>query len=220
LPQEKSQPVFPRLRHRTFTNLTCSHFHAETTWRAVADPTYPTGSAPPAAAPPLTPEQEATRRKRKRTSAKGAEVELLAIKLLEAAGYTVHRCVRTGIKRGPIYISQSNDVFGCIDLVAKKKGERTRWLQVTAHSGVGKKRQEILEVPWDPLYDSVEIWRWVGGRTRKSKVTGEPLARQYFQVYHLDEGFELRPDRRVPVGPGSDTLAHDPDNRALWEVEA
>ncbi|MES2154743.1 MAG: hypothetical protein V4510_06360 [bacterium] len=174
-----------------------------------SDPTLPAPAEPPA-----------KNRKRANSSKKGQQVELLAIKLLEAEGYKVHRCVRTGIKRGPFYISQSNDVFGCIDLVGKKMGERTRWIQVTAHSGIGQKKADIAEVPWDPLFDSVEIWRWVGGRRRKHKVTGVDLAAQYFQVYHFDDGFQLRADRRVPVAPGSPTLAQDPNNRDLWEISA
>lgn len=138
-------------------------------------------------------------------SQKGTVIELTAIKILTAAGYVVHRCVRTGFKRGPRYISQSNDVFGCIDLVAKKHGERTRWIQVTAHSGIGQKKADLDKVPWDPLFDSVEIWRWVGGGRRRHKTTGEWLDRQYFQVYHHDHDYELRPDLRVrPVGSDAD----------------
>ncbi len=131
------------------------------------------------------------------TSAKGTAIELRAIKILESWGYKVHRCVRTGVKRGKMYFSQSNDVFGCIDLVAKKHGERTRWIQVTADSGVGRKKDDLAEVPWDPLFDQVEIWRWVGGQARKHKVTGELLDRQYFQVYKLEEQFALKPDNRI-----------------------
>ena len=165
----------------------------------VLDPTYPVGPAvlvPPAAAP---------KKRRVNTSSKGTQIELAAIKVLEAEGYKVHRCVRTGIKRGPIYISQSNDVFGCIDLVAKRKGARTRWIQVTADSGIGRKKADLAEVPWDPDHDSVEIWRWVGGNARKHKSTGDWLKRQYFQVYHLDEGFELRKDRRIQLNPPAPT---------------
>ncbi len=136
---------------------------------------------------------------RPNTSSKGARVELLAIKHLEAQGYVVHRCIRTGAKRGNLWISQSNDVYGCIDLIAKKRGERTRWIQVTADGGIGRKKDKIASVPWDPLFDSVEIWRWVGGASRKHKITGEMLERQYFQVYHYDDHFELSPDNRVKV---------------------
>jgi len=180
-----------------------------------SDPTYPAAPAAAAAAP-----EKPKNRKRANSSKKGQQVELLAIKLLEAEGYKVHRCIRTGAKRGPFWVSQSNDVFGCIDLVGKKKGERTRWLQVTAHSGIGQKKKEIYEVPWDPLFDSVEIWRWVGGRKRKHKLTGADLDAQYFQVYHYDDGFTLRRDLRVPVAPGSPTLSQDPNNRDLWEISA
>lgn len=161
----------------------------------VLDPTLP------ALAPPTQQTDAAPPKKRVNRSAKGTQIELMAIKVLEAEGYKVHRCVRTGVKRGPLYFSQSNDVFGCIDLVCKKKGERTRWIQVTAHSGIGQKKKDLDEVPWDPLFDSVEIWRWVGGNARRSKVNGAWLERQYFQVYHLDDQYALRSDRRVVGKP-------------------
>lgn len=142
----------------------------------------------------------ATAQAKVNTSSKGTKIELMAIKMLEAEGYTVHRCVRTGVKRGGMYISQSNDVFGCIDLVAKKRGQRTRWIQVTADSGIGRKKADLAEVPWDELFDEVEIWRWVGGRPRKHKTTGEMLDRQYFQVYRMDQEYALRDENRVRPG--------------------
>ncbi len=188
----------------------------------VGDPTYPVSLdalprpprlrkvPPPAtAAVPPQPTLETglppPRKRRVNTSSKGTAVELAAIKVLEAEGYKVHRCVRTGVKRGPIYISQSNDVFGCIDLVAKRRGSRTRWIQVTADSGIGRKKKDLDEVPWDPVFDSVEIWRWVGGASRKHKATGAFLERQYFQVYRLDHAYELRKDDRVLLNPAAPT---------------
>lgn len=134
------------------------------------------------------------------TSSKGAETERKAIQILESQGYKVHRCVRTGTKRGPIWVSISNDVYGCIDLVAKKLGERTRWIQVTMDSGIGRKMKDLSEVPWDKTHDSVEIWRWVGGRQRKHKITGAPLDAQYFQVYHFDTDYKLIPEARIRSG--------------------
>lgn len=136
-------------------------------------------------------------RKKRNSSAKGARVELLAIKILESEGYTVHRCVRTGAKRGGLWISQNNDVFGCIDLVAKRFGQRTRWIQVTADSGIGRKKDDLSEVPWDPLFDSVEIWRWVAYKPGKHKVTGEPYDCRYFQVYHFDDQYQLDPTNKI-----------------------
>ncbi len=152
-------------------------------------------------------------RRRVNTSAKGTAIELAAIKLLESEGYKVHRCVRTGVKRGPNYYSQSNDVFGCIDLIGKKRGERTRWIQVTAHSGIGQKKDDLAQVPWDPLFDCVEIWRWVGGQARKHKSTGEMLERQYFQIYSYDDEFRLDPTNRRH-------LADRPDQQVALAGEA
>ncbi len=171
------------------------------------DPTYPTYPVTLSRPEPVPKEAEAPKPKRKvNTSKKGTGIELAAIKVLEAEGYKVHRCVRTGVKRGPLYFSQSNDVFGCIDLVAKRMGARTRWIQVTAHSGIGQKKKDLDEVPWDPQHDSVEIWRWVGGQSRKHKTQeGVLLERQYFQVYHLDHGYELRKDDRIPLNPPAPT---------------
>lgn len=172
------------------------HEQASRVSLVVGDPTFPVSVD---ALPALPPQPPLARKRKVNTSSKGTAIELAAIKVLEAEGYKVHRCVRTGVKRGPIYISQSNDVFGCIDLVAKKKGTRTRWIQVTAHSGIGQKKADLAEVPWDPVFDSVEIWRWVGGQNRKHKTTGAFLERQYFQVYHLDQGYALDKDHRIAL---------------------
>jgi hypothetical protein len=158
-----------------------------------SDPTRPlvaTSAQPPA--PDSLPKPGINR------AAKGTAIELTAIKLLEHQGYKIHRCVRTGVKRGKMYYSQSNDVFGCIDLIAKKAGERTRWIQVTADGGIGRKKNDLAEVPWDSLFDSVEIWRWVGTkRGRKDKRTGEKLDDLYFQVYRFDDEFQLNPGDRI-----------------------
>ena len=73
---------------------------------------------------------------------------------------------------------------------------------VTAHSGIGKKKEDLDEVPWDPLFDEVEIWRWVGGQRRKHKTTGEWLDRQYFQVYRFDEDYALKPENKIRPDEG------------------
>lgn len=188
--------------------------------RVPGDPTYPLTLASPLRKAEDPPEEAPKPKRKVNTSKKGTNIELAAIKVLEAEGYKVHRCVRTGVKRGPFYFSQSNDVFGCIDLVAKKRGARTRWIQVTADSGIGRKKKDLDEVPWDRAHDSVEIWRWVGGQKRRSKVDGSWLDRQYFQVYHFDDGYALRKDRRIAVAPGNDTLASEPFLADAREIQA
>jgi hypothetical protein len=62
---------------------------------------------------------------------------------------------------------------------------------------MGKKKDDLSAVGWDTLFDQVEIWRWVGGAARKHKTTGKLLDRQYFQVYKLEEEYELRADNRI-----------------------
>lgn len=120
-----------------------------------------------------------------RSGSKGTAIELKAKKHLEDEGWVVHRCVRTGVKRGPFYMSQSNDVFGCVDLVAKKRGEPTLWIQVTADSGIGRKKDDLLKIPWSPGVDDVRIWKWVGGSHTSHKVTGKPIIKQFFDQYFL-----------------------------------
>lgn len=110
-------------------------------------------------------------------AAKGTRIELKAIKIMESMGYTVHRCVRTHVKRGGMFISQSNDVFGCIDLIGKKHGHPTLWVQVTTKTvSIGSKMKDLHEVPWDDLHDKVEIWQYWGAKDNKEG-TGE-----FFQV--------------------------------------
>lgn len=132
---------------------------------------------------------------RPNTTASGRRHEALALRLLEEQGYVLHRTVRATYRGQLGWRSVSNDVFGCIDLVAKRVGERTRWIQVTAGSNIGEKKTKLATVPWDRGHDSVEIWRWIGGRRdRVDKRNGALRAAQYFQIYRLDDGFQLMRD--------------------------
>lgn len=137
-------------------------------------------------------------------AAKGTRVELTAIKALEADGYTVHRCVRTAYKANGRWYSHANDVFGAVDIIAKRLGERrTRWIQVTADKQVSKKKAKLAAVPWSTDCDSVEIWRWVDGRGPWTDRRGQPVPRSFFEVYHLDEHFQRNVERRVWPSEGA-----------------
>jgi Holliday junction resolvase-like predicted endonuclease len=123
---------------------------------------------------------------------KGTRTERVAADLLERQGYVVHRCVKTVVRKGPRWMTVGSDIFGNIDLIAKKKGERTRWIQVTSSSSIGRKRADLLVTPWEPAHDSVEIWRWISPRR-----SGEPGR---FQLYRLDDGLSLdRADCAFPT---------------------
>ena len=57
------------------------------------------------------------------------------------------------------------DLFGVIDVVAKKEGlPVTRWIQVKATKAnvPTKVYEELLSVPWLPS-DLVEVWHWRRG---------------------------------------------------------
>lgn len=132
------------------------------------------------------------------TSQKGQRAELKAINLLEAQGYVIHRTLRASIRRQGRWFSLHNDVFGCIDILAKKRGERMRYIQVTSTGGIGKKARDLAQVPWDPHLESIEIWRWVSGAGKRlDGRTGLPRDRLYFQVYRLDRGFVLDKSDRI-----------------------
>lgn len=123
---------------------------------------------------------------------KGNKAELEVKRLLEAQGYYVHRTVRTN-HHG--FVNAPNDIFGC-DIIAKKEGERTRWIQVTCDGHIGRKKAELALVPWDSQHDSVEVWRRVGIK-RKHKVTGETPDSMYYVVYHRDDMFDLKLAKKV-----------------------
>lgn len=117
----------------------------------------------------------------------GRETEKMCEDILVSQGYVVHRTVRSS-HRG-----LANDVFGCIDIIAKKKGERTRWIQVTAGSGIGEKIADIEEMAdaWDPDIDSVEVWLWKGIKQKKGVTRERWQSKQYFQVRRRDDNYAL-----------------------------
>lgn len=148
----------------------------------------------------------------------GRNVERIAIDILEAEGYIVHRCIRSGQKRGAFYVSHSNDIFGCVDLLAKKRGERMRFIQVTKDRAIGEKIADLSTVPWDKALESVEIWRWVDGTGKRILKNGKIRDRLYFQVYHLDDDFQLDKERRIR--PPTATTALAPAAPAIPPVSA
>lgn len=127
-----------------------------------------------------------TRRNRAR---KGRELELLALTTLRADEWTMHRTIRNSYVTAKGPRSNGNDVFGAVDLIGKKAGQRTLWVQVTSHTTVGDKITALQAIPWDVRFDDVQIWRWVGSEGKRDSM--------YFQVYRLDCGFELDKSDRI-----------------------
>lgn len=125
--------------------------------------------------------------------AKGRRIERIAIEVLEADGYLVERCRRQVVRRpGQAPFQVGNDFFGCIDIIAKKAGCRTLWIQVTGKGSAAAKIQAMNAVPWNLVADQVEVWRWVTGKSIDGR-TGLPRPTHYFQRYSLDDNFAKKP---------------------------
>jgi hypothetical protein len=121
------------------------------------------------------------------TARKGKDIELIAAGGLRQENYHVHRMVKSSVKRGGQWIGNQSDAWGCIDLLAKKALERTRFIQVTAEDSIAQKKRDLATIPWNPVHDSVEIWRWIEGQPGRPTPT-TPMGR-YFRVYRLDDDF-------------------------------
>ena len=137
--------------------------------------------------------------------AKGNRLQVAARKLLEADGYIVHTAVRSAQKRGPIWISQTTDVFNAFDLVATRMDppRSLRFIQVTTAKNVSERIKKVDPVPLNPALASVEIWAYVGGQRRLDRRYKDRkvwLPRNYFQIYFKERNWESDPGDRIPLG--------------------
>lgn len=143
------------------------------------------------------------------TVTKGNRLQVMARKLLESEGYVVHTAVRSVQKRGPLWISQTTDVFNAFDLIATRMDppRPLRFIQVTTAKSVSERVKKVDPVPVNPGVASVEIWAYVGGQKRLDRRYATRkvwLPRNYFQVYFKERNWEPDPRDRVPTG-SSDT---------------
>lgn len=141
------------------------------------------------------------------TVSKGNRLQALARKLLEGQGYFVHTAVRSVQKLGPMWISQTTDVFNAFDLIATRMAppQPLRFIQVTTVKSVSERIKKVDPVPINPGIASVEIWAYVGGRKRLDRRYKERkvwLPRNYFQIYYKERNWEPDPrDRVTTMGP-------------------
>src|SRR5947209_7882606 len=139
------------------------------------------------------------------TVTKGNRLQVLARKELEKQGYVVHTAVRSAQRRGPIWISQTTDIFNAFDLIATRMDPPfpLRFVQVTTISHVSERIRKVDPVPMNPGVASVEIWAYVGGQKRLDRRYKDRkvwLPRNYFQIYHKTRNWEPDPGDRVAVG--------------------
>jgi len=104
----------------------------------------------------------------KKSRDKGKKYQAWVKNWLEDRGFTVHdqptasKMIRikdkiTGEYK-VIYVSVRNDIFGIVDLIAKKKNERTLWIQATMNTSMKKKREKLSAIPWNFEGDCVQFW--------------------------------------------------------------
>jgi hypothetical protein len=114
--------------------------------------------------------------------------------ILESQGWMVegqHRKVmwirdfRTGQMK---MIMAGRDIFG-VDLIAKKLGQKTRWIQVSTLTQKSAKQKQVLVFPWTLEYESVELWlRLDGKRSFRTFVLTEDVdsARYFVETEQQD----------------------------------
>jgi hypothetical protein len=139
------------------------------------------------------------------TVTKGNRLQVLARRELERQGYIVHTAVRSAQRRGPIWISQTTDIFNAFDLIATRINppHPLRFVQVTTISHVSERVRKVDPVPINTSLASVEIWAYVGGQKRLDRRYKDRkvwLPRNYFQVYLKSRNWEPDPRERIPVG--------------------
>jgi len=139
------------------------------------------------------------------TVTKGNRLQVMARRELEKQGYLVHTAVRSAQKRGPIWISQTTDIFNAFDLIATRMDppQPLRFVQVTTISHVSERVRKVDPVPINPGIASAEIWAYVGGQKRLDRRYRDRkvwLPRNYFQVYLKARNWEPDPRDRVVVG--------------------
>ena len=133
------------------------------------------------------------------TVTKGNRLQVMARRELERQGYVVHTAVRSAQRRGPIWISQTTDIFNAFDLIATRMDppQPLRFVQVTTISHVSERVRKVDPVPINTGLASVEIWAYVGGQKRLDRRYRDRkvwLPRNYFQIYLKTRNWE--PDQR------------------------
>lgn len=101
---------------------------------------------------------------------KGNKIELEAKKTLEYFGWSVFRQHRKPIFMKGKMITIGADIFG-VDLIAKKAGLRSAWIQVSTIQNVAAKKKQIENFVLIPAHERYLVW----GRRDGKRVFEEHL---------------------------------------------
>lgn len=95
--------------------------------------------------------------------AKGNALELEVKKTLQAEGWEVFRQHRKPIYMKGKMIMVGCDIFGC-DIVAKRKGFRPLWVQVSTPDNKSAKIKQVMAFPWDFEKECLQVWTRIPGK--------------------------------------------------------
>ena len=102
------------------------------------------------------------------TRAKGNRFQDRIEKILKSWGWTVHnqKTVSSLMKKigkdgklQEFWISKRNDIFGAIDISARKPGEKPLNIQATLHTDLKKRTKQLAAIPWALDHEDIQIWQ-------------------------------------------------------------
>lgn len=75
-----------------------------------------------------------------------------------------------------IWVCRSNDILGCVDLVAIIPGCKPLFIQCSLHQKVEERLNDFKKIPWPLEYCDVQLWlKKPDGSTVIKEYTGESL---------------------------------------------
>ena len=126
----------------------------------------------------------------------GNKNELFVEKELQKQGYVIHRARASVIKTKTGYFCRSNDIFGAFDIIAKKKGEKTKWIQVSTGYRKSEKEKVILGLNIWNSRDEVEIWLNFKGGIWKIYLL-DRVKEKFIEVKRIERGITLIIERGI-----------------------
>lgn len=130
--------------------------------------------------------------------AKGDQYEKEVKEYLEEQGWTVFRQHRKAMFLAPGRVKMVGaDFFGC-DIVAKKYGEKTLWVQVSTLANKSSKIKQVSVHPWNPDVDDIQIWLRHDGKKKYSVFAGL----DWGLLHEVDLGKKARVHPQNQVGEG------------------
>jgi len=91
---------------------------------------------------------------------KGRQFEFYIRDYLRDNGYEVYICGKSAVKIGNKILFKGNDIFGCIDILACRPGEKIKFIQATCDGNISKKEKDLSMVTkWAFEHSDIEVWQ-------------------------------------------------------------